>query len=75
MQIGLFSLLMTKENDFVWCPDSQIAKGYELNETKMKYIIQSGIAPYFKDLLKDDLKKMPYSFKFDETATQQAAKR
>ena len=41
-------------------PDSQIAKDYKLSETKMKYI-QFGIAPYFRDLPKDDLKKIPYS--------------
>ena len=37
----------------------------------MKYMIQFAIAPYFRDLLKDDLKKIPYSFKFDETKTHQ----
>ena len=40
----------------------------------MKCTIQFGIAPYFRDLLKDDLKSIPYSFKFDETTTQQAKK-
>ena len=40
----------------------------------MKYTIQFGIAPYFRDLLKDVLKNILYSFKFDETMTQQAKK-
>ena len=40
-------------------PDSQIAKGYNLNETKMRYTIQFGIPPQFRDLLKDDLKNIP----------------
>ena len=55
-------------------PDLQTAKGNKLNKTKMKYTIQFGIAPYFRDLLKDDLKNIPYSFRFDETTTQQAKK-
>ena len=38
----------------------------------MEYAIQFSIAPYFRDLLKDDLKNIPYSFKFDETTTQEA---
>ena len=36
---------------------------------KMKYSIQFAILPYLRDLLKDDLKNIPYSFKFDETTT------
>ena len=55
-------------------PDSQIAKGHKLNETKMKYMIQFGIAPYFRDLIKDDLKNMLCSFKFDETTKKQVKK-
>ena len=55
-------------------PDSQIAKGYKPNETKMKYMIQFDIAPYFRDLLKFDLKNIPYSFKFDKTMKQQTNK-
>ena len=52
----------------------QIAKCYKLYETKMKYTTQFGVAPYFRDLLKDVLKNIPYFFKFDETTTQQAVK-
>ena len=47
-------------------PDSQIAKGYKLDETKMKYTIQSGIARYFRDLIRNNLKNVPYSFKFGQ---------
>ena len=43
-------------------------------DSKMKYTIQYGIAPYFKELLKDDLKNTAYSFKFDETTNQQVKK-
>ena len=59
---------------FLMFPVSQIGKGCKVNETKMKYMIQFGIALYYRELLKDDLKNMPYSFKFDETMTQQAKK-
>ena len=55
-------------------PDSIIAKGYKQNETKMKYSIQYGIAPYFKKLLVDDLKGVPFCFEFDETTTEQVIK-
>ena len=55
-------------------PDSQIAKGHKLNETKMNYMIQFGIAPYFRDLIKDDLKNILCSFKFDETTKKQVKK-
>ena len=40
----------------------------------MKYSIQFGIALCFREQLKDDLKNIPCSFKFDETTTQQAKK-
>ena len=55
-------------------PDSKIAATYKQNKTKMKYTIQYGIAPYFKELLKDDLKNTAYSCKFDETTNQQVKK-
>ena len=40
----------------------------------MKYLIQFGIAPDFRDLLKYDLKNILYSCKFGKTTTQQAKK-
>ena len=52
-------------------PDSKIAASYKQNETKMKYTIQYGIAPYFKELLKDEFKNTAFTFKFDETTNQQ----
>ena len=65
---------MTKKNDFFIFPDSQIAKSSKLNETKMKYTIQFGIAPHFRYLLTDDLNNILNSFKVDETKTKQAKK-
>jgi len=50
-------------------PDSKIAEKYSQSETKMKYVIQFDLSPYFQDLLKSDLKAKPFSFKFDETTT------
>ena len=32
-------------------PDSKIAKSFELGATKLKYVINFGIAPYFRDIL------------------------
>ena len=55
-------------------PDSEIAKSFQLGETKIKYVIQFGIVPFFKEKLKDDLKNVPFTFKFDETTTQQVKK-
>ena len=52
-------------------PDSQIAAKYSLEETKSKYVVQFGIAPFVKDELITDVQKAPYSFKFDETTTSQ----
>ena len=51
-------------------PKSLVAKNFTLNETKLKYTIQFGIAPHFRDLLKADLKRTAYTFKFDETSKQ-----
>ena len=55
-------------------PDSQIAKHFKLGETKAKYTIQYGIYPIFKDLLLDVLKNTAFTFKFDESTTQQVKK-
>ena len=40
-------------------PDSNIAQGMSCEPTKLSYLITFGIAPYFKQLLTDDLKKAP----------------
>ena len=47
-------------------PDSKIAEKYSQNETKIKYVIQYDLTPYFQDLLKSDRKGKLFSFKFDE---------
>ena len=48
-------------------PDSDIAKGYCQGKTKVKYVIQYGIANYIKDILKKGFIDTPFTFKFDET--------
>ena len=55
-------------------PDSAIAKSYKQGETKVKYCLQYGIAPHFKDLISKDLANSPFTFKFDETTTSQMKK-
>lgn len=55
-------------------PDSQIAAKYSQEETKSKYVIQFGLAPYVKEELINEVKKTPYSFKFDESTTSQVKK-
>ena len=54
--------------------DSAIARNYKQGQTKMKYLIQFGIAPYVKKVLLEDMKKEQYCFHFDETTTSQLKK-
>ena len=49
-------------------PDSQIAKSFHQAETKTKYIIQFGVAPYIRKQVIEDFTGHPFTFKFDETA-------
>lgn len=55
-------------------PDSNIAKGYKMSETKSKYIIQFGICPFVKNEILNDMKDQPFCFMFDETTTKQIKK-
>ena len=54
--------------------DSDIAKNYAMGETKLKYLIGYGIYPYLKECMLEELKGMPFSFRFDETTTSQVKK-
>ena len=40
--------------------DSQIAKDFQMSRTKMTYLINFAIAPYFKEILIDELKSCDY---------------
>ena len=55
-------------------PDLQIVAKYSQEETKSKYVVQFGLAPFVKDELSTDVQKTPYSFKFDETTNSQVKK-
>ena len=55
-------------------PNDPIAKKYKTGETKIKYLIQFGIAPYTKSSLLKDGDGRPFVFKFDETTTSQVKK-
>ena len=50
-------------------PDSKIAQSYKQSSTKIKYVIQYGIAPYVVELLLKGFKNKPFTFIFDETTT------
>ena len=55
-------------------PDSKIAASFSQEETKVKYNIQYGIAPYITESFIKDLCNCPFTFKFDETTTKQVKK-
>ena len=49
-------------------PDSKTAQNFHLGLDKLKYICNFGIAPYFKDVLKEMLKKSDlFVICFDES--------
>ena len=50
------------------CPDSQLAKDFKLGRLKLIYMVNYGIAPYFKELLDAKLKKAPLdTLSFDKS--------
>ena len=55
-------------------PYFKIAKNYHQSETKVKYNIQDGIAPYIRKMLIYDVNKTPFTFEFDKTTTLQTKK-
>ena len=55
-------------------PNSPVASRYSMTEIKVKYIIQFGIADYCKEELVCDIKKCPFTFKFDETTNRMVKK-
>ena len=48
-------------------PNRPIAQDYSQADAKVKYNLQFGIAPYCKEQLIYDIKRGPFSFKFDGT--------
>jgi hypothetical protein len=48
-------------------PDSEIAKNYQMARTKLKYIIEFGIAAHIQNLISDELQGAVFSFSFETT--------
>lgn len=70
-----FSFASNNENVFkLMFTDSKIAANYNMCETKAKYVVQFGIAPYVQNVLVTDMKNQAFTFKFDETTTNQVKK-
>ena len=55
-------------------PDSGIAKNYSQSKTKVKYVIEYGIAPHIQEFITVELCNRPFTFHFDETTTSQVKK-
>ena len=64
------------DNDLYQCmlPNSKIAKDYSQSKTKVKYVIEFGIAPHIRSLVQADIYERPFTFHFDETTTSQVKK-
>ena len=52
-------------------PDSQIAKNFRMKRSKLTYVIQHGLAPYFIEKQKLEMKDKLFCYHFDETTTAQ----
>ena len=55
-------------------PDSAIANSYKQKSDKVKYMLQFGVAPFMRSVILNELKGLPFSFRFDETTTSQVKK-
>ena len=55
-------------------PDSAIANSYKQKSDKVKYMLQFGVAPLMESFILNELKGLPFSFRFDETTTFQVKK-
>lgn len=72
-----YSFASNAQNDDLFAkmfPDSAIAKNWCMGETKVKYILEYGIAEYVREKLIEDLNATPFTFMFDETTTSQVKK-
>ena len=50
-------------------PEIATTNSYQQKVGKVKYTIQFGIAPYLKDIMLNELKELPFSFRFGKTTT------
>ena len=55
-------------------PGHPAAENYKCSSTKSAYLLQYGVAELLKEDLMKDIRGVPYTFKFDETATSQVKK-
>ena len=52
-------------------PDSDVAQTFELSKTKCGYYMNFGLAPYYRNILNEDINRSPfYTAIFDETLNQ-----
>lgn len=54
--------------------DSKIALNYRMSYTKCQYVIEFALKPYVLELICEDFRDVPFTFKFDETTTIQVKK-
>lgn len=45
-----------------------------MSETKVKYVLEFGVAPYMLEQLIADVQNQPFTFMFDDTTTSQLKK-
>lgn len=55
-------------------PGFKIARSYKQGESKVRYSIQYGVAPYIKEQLLEDLRSSRFSFAFHRSTTYQIKK-
>lgn len=54
--------------------DSDVAKGIKLSDKKVRYVVNFGLAPFFKTEILKDIGESFFAIHFDETTTKQAKK-
>ena len=74
---NIYSFKSTEDDSKIYAAmfsDSEIAENYQKGETKIKYFVQFGMAPYIKVMLIFDIDKTPFSFLFYKTTNSQLQK-
>lgn len=54
--------------------DSKIAVNFRMSYTKCQYVTEFALKPYILEMLCEDFRETPFTFKFDETTTAQIKK-
>ena len=55
-------------------PDSSSVNSYKQKSDELKYMLQFGVAPFMRSAILNELKGLPFSFRFDETTTSEVQK-